>query len=206
MLVGPRYIIAAIDGTVWSQSDNMADMIQMMANVCSTGSTCIGYIQLPVMHSQTSMPALLKRKRLTEDTLLKINADFSTQITLLFSKESTRACTDKRLPSQMCVACAMGKNDRWIENSQPVQNGVMGPFALCAVADMMGYDADSKPGASAGAEQIHGASSEILSLFLHQNGCGGIRRVACLHLKVCDSSGCWQEGRFLSRGHHQAAS
>ncbi|CAK9064704.1 FO synthase subunit 1 [Durusdinium trenchii] len=147
---GHVYIIAAIDGTVWSQSDNMADMIQMMANVCSTGSTCIGYIQLPVMHSQTSMPALLKRKRLTEDTLLKINADFSTQITLLFSKESTRACTDKRLPSQMCVACAMGKNNRWIENSQPVQNGVMGPFALCAVADMMGYDADSKPGASAG--------------------------------------------------------
>lgn len=154
--VWPRYIVAAIDATVWSQNENVTDMIQMLANVCSTGSTCIEFIQLPLFHTQTTLPALLKRKRLIEDTLLKFDVDFTTGLTLLFQKDSTRASTDKRTPSQPCLVCAVGKaGNKWLEQSQPLQTGILGPFAVCAVSDMIGYDSDQKPGAAARAEQIH---------------------------------------------------
>ncbi|CAK9045751.1 unnamed protein product [Durusdinium trenchii] len=150
---GTVWIVAAIDATVWSVNDAMADMIQMMTSVCSTGSTCIGYIQMPVFQAQTSMAALGKRKRLIEDALLKADMDFSSHMTIMFTKESTRASTDKRPASQPVLLCAYGKNNRWLESSPVLQGAIFGPCSRCNVADMRGYDADSKPGAAARAEQ-----------------------------------------------------
>ena len=143
-----RYIVAAIDATVWSVNDNVVDMLQMMTSVCSTGSSVLGYVQMPVYQAQT------KRKRLIEDTLLKGDVDFSSAGTLMFSKGSNRSSTDKRPATQPVLLCSYGKSNRWLETSVTLQGGLFGPLPLCNVTDMKGYDADtSKLGAAARAEQ-----------------------------------------------------
>jgi hypothetical protein len=133
-------------------NDDVAGMLQMMTNVLNMGSCNVGYIQLPVVQSQTTLMAMTKRRRLIEDQLFNANIDFSNLMTLVFQKESMRATTDKRPVSQQCLVCVSSKGNKWLESSA-VKAAVLGPCPVCSVSDMIGYDPDVKPGAAARAEQ-----------------------------------------------------
>ena len=149
--------MAAIDSTVWSYNDAVQDQIQMLSSIVNMGNCCVGYVQLPAYQAQTSMAAVLKRRRLVEDALLKKDIDFSTPITLQFQKETVRAGVDKRPTSQQALLCVTDKQNKWLE-SQPVQVGVIGPLPVVSVRDMQGYDSETKPGAAARAEQPFGCT------------------------------------------------
>ena len=145
-----------MDSTVWSFNDNVVDGIQMLSTLANMGDCSMGYIQLPVHQAQTSMPALLKRRRLVEDSLVKMQLDFTNQVTLHFQKETVRSGVDKRPTSQACLICVAGKTNKWLDSSA-VQNGVIGPLPVSSVSEMQGYDPENKPGAAARAEQQLGA-------------------------------------------------
>eukprot|EP00435_Cladocopium_sp_Y103_P026994 s4752_g6.t1 len=91
--------------------------------------------------AQTNLHAVTKRVRLIEDALFNSSVDFSNRITLVFQKESARATTDKRPSSQVAYIRVSSKPNRWTESSA-VTSAVIGPCAVCAVSDMIGYDAD----------------------------------------------------------------
>jgi hypothetical protein len=148
-----RFIPAAIDSTIWSYNDSVAEQIQMLSTLANMGPCAVGYIQLPAFQAQTTMPTLLKRKRLVEDSLLKKDIDFSNAVTLHFQKESVRAGVDKRPTSQQALLCFTGRQNKWL-SSAAVSNGVIGPLPIVSVSDMQGYDPESKPGAAARAEQF----------------------------------------------------
>ena len=145
--------MAALDSTIWSYNDCVADQIQLLSALVNMGPCAVGYIQLPVFQAQTTMTALIKRKRIVEDTLLKKEIDFSNSITLHYQKETVRSGVDRRPSSQQALICTVGKQNKWLE-SAAVQNGIIGPLPIVPVSDMQGYDADSKPGAAARAEQF----------------------------------------------------
>lgn len=155
LLISSRFIVAAIDSTVWSYNDSVAEQIQMLSTIVNMGPCALGYIQLPAFQAQTTMHTLLKRKRLVEDSLLKKDIDFSNAVTLHFQKETVRVGTDKRPTSQQALLCFTGKQNEWL-SSAAVSNGVIGPLPIVSVSDMQGYDPDSKPGAAARAEQFLG--------------------------------------------------
>lgn len=153
-----------MDSTVWSFNDNVVEEIQMLSTIANMGDCAMGYIQLPVCQAQTSMAALLKRRRLVEDSLMKMQLDFSNQVTLQFQKDTVRSGVDKRPSSQPCLICVAGKQNQWLD-SAAIQNGVIGPLPVCSVSEMQGYDPENKPGAAARAEQQLGAS--VLEVIYH---------------------------------------
>lgn len=146
-----RYIIAAIDATVWPKNDNMQEALQVLHTICSMGTTNLGYIQLPLSHSQTSLTAIVKHKRRIEDHLLKTECDFSNSLTLVYSREGLRSDA-WRPASQHCMVVTVGKGTKWSE-SQAYQTGMLGPLPLSPVRDFIGFDPDNRPGAGARVEQ-----------------------------------------------------
>ncbi len=151
-----RYVVACLDATVWSQTNEYyLDRLSMINNVCAMGPTNIGHIQLPVVHSQTSIGAVLKHQRPLEDALLAADMDFSQTMTLLFSKEQARSGSDRRPTSQACRIVTSSKQNKWLAGEK-LQSGFMGDLPLIPVSQMVGYDPDARPSASARAEQILG--------------------------------------------------
>lgn len=147
-----RYVIAAIDATVWP-NDGLLEQLSALNTICSMSMFNVGHIQLPLIQAQPSQSAIIKHKRKIEDALLKADADFSSQLTLCFQKDTLRAGSDKRAVTQPCLVAMVGKQNKWLE-SEGVTSGVMGPLPVCSVSDMQGYDADTRPSPSARVEQI----------------------------------------------------
>ena len=151
-----RYMIAAVDGTVAGQNESIQETVQFLTHVCAMGQTNIGYIQLPICHSQTTLSAHCKRKRAFEDALLKHDVDFSTTVTLFFQVAALRPGADQRPTSQGCCVCTVGKVNKWTQDSQAIRAQVIGPLPRLAVSDLYGYDSESKPGPAARIEQTLG--------------------------------------------------
>ena len=140
-----------MDCTVWPKNDNVSDCLQVLQTVCSVGASNVGFVQLPLVHSQTTQGAVVKRKRLVEDFFLKADCDFSASLTLVFSKEGLRVDTG-RPSSQPCFLVTVGKCNKWAE-SQAFQTGIVGPLQLAPTRDLLGYDPENRPGAAARVEQ-----------------------------------------------------
>lgn len=147
-----RFIVAAVDQTVWSANDSVAEQLSMLSTIVNMGGTSVGYIQMPTFQAQTALQPLVKRRRIVEDTLLKSDVDFTNQLVLLFQKDSVRTNVDKRPSSQVCMIVVGGKQNKWLE-SAAIQSQVIPQVPVCSVSEMQGYDTDSKPGAAARAEQ-----------------------------------------------------
>ena len=87
--------MAGFDATVWSQTNEYyLDRLMMVNNVCAMGPTNIGHLQLPVVHSQTTMGAVVKHQRPLQDALLAADMEFSQSMTLYYSKENARSGSD----------------------------------------------------------------------------------------------------------------
>lgn len=147
-------MICSIDSTVWSQSnDYYSSRCSFLHNICSLGQQNVGFIQLPVFQSNTTLSAICTHRTKLETSLLGADLDFSQQVTLSFTKDSARQSYDKRSPSQVCLVPFAGSGNKW-RTSEVMQNGVLGPLPLVSVSDMVGYDAENRPNPAARAEQI----------------------------------------------------
>ena len=147
-----RYVVAAIDSTVWTANDNVEEKLSILSSVINMSAQNCGYVQLPVVQQQTNQKTATNRVRMVEDSLQKKDIDFSRPVVLSFQKESVRAGTDKRPGAQRILLCTANKQCPWLESTVATQ-GVMNGLPVCSVSDLVGYDPDAKLGAASRAEQ-----------------------------------------------------
>lgn len=143
--------MCAIDATLWS-GDFLLEAVGMLCNIVSLQSNNIGFIQCPLVHSQTQLKAVVKHKRKMEDVLIKNDMDFGSSLTLSFQRESVREMADTRPSSQPCILVVNSVPGKWKE-SEAVTSGILGPLPTCSVSEMQGYDPDNKPNPGQRVEQ-----------------------------------------------------
>lgn len=169
-----------MDATVWpTKTEQATEALNMLCNICSLGQGNIGHIQLPQVHSQTSLGAVCKNRNRIQDSLLKAGMDFSQTLTLGFSKETVRAGSEKRPATQSCFVATGGKTSKW-SSSEMLQAGLLNNLPLIKVSDMEGYDAESRPNAAQRMEQNLGLQQlSNQGLFQHSSclACRGFLRM-----------------------------
>lgn len=139
-----RYVVCAIDATLWS-GDVIMEAVKMLNTIVSMGSGNVGYIQLPISHSAVKLETIVNYTRKIEDPLLKAKLDFTTRLTLTYSRESVRAGSDKRASTQPALMVVSDRaTSKWLE-SDCGQSNVFGPLPVCPVSEMIGYDPENKP-------------------------------------------------------------
>ncbi|CAK9009367.1 Uncharacterized protein SCF082_LOCUS10261 [Durusdinium trenchii] len=149
-----RYAIVGFDATVWpSNASQVANATHILRSLLSMSSTNIGFVQYPVLQSQTNQSAVVKHRHLLDLALLKGGLTLSNNIQALYTKpESSQK--DARSMCQLAVASFHGNfSDASFLESQGVRSGKIGPCPLIRVSDFQGFDDDSKPSPSARAEQ-----------------------------------------------------
>lgn len=152
-------MLAVLDCTVWpSNNVYLHNCIQMFNTVLSLSGRNAGLVMMPVVHAQTTQNALLKHTRIILDALNAAGLDITNNVALLFDKQGSLS-HDKRKTLQNCLlvtTTAGQEQNAWL-NSTAWANQCIGPVPLIKVSDMIGYDADSPPGASARVSQTPGA-------------------------------------------------
>lgn len=147
-----------VDCTVYPANaiyvNNVLDLVKTVLNLSDTNCA---HIQCPAMQSQTVVTALLKHRRLIEDSLVTGGCDVTQQVSLQFDKSESRS-NDSRKPVQFCLAVTSNNHvaNNW-KACSVFQYNRIGPVPLIRVADMVGFDADVRPGAAARTEQIFGS-------------------------------------------------
>ena len=123
--------------------------VSTLTTVLGMAGRNIAHIQLPVPQTNTTGGALVKHRRSIEDSLLSAGFDVTTTLALLFEKPVDATGADRRGGCQTClVLCSDIRSTPWTVPS------AIGPMKLIKVNEMIGYDPDSRPGATARAEQI----------------------------------------------------
>ncbi|CAK9000672.1 unnamed protein product [Durusdinium trenchii] len=140
-----RYVICVIDATLWS-GDTIPEALNKLGTLVSMSSCHLGVVQLPVLHASTSLGATLKHTRRIQDILLQADLDFSTSLTMTYTRDNAlRSNSDKRPVTQSCALVTGGKasTSKWAESE--CFQGIFGPLPLIPVSEMQGYDPDNKP-------------------------------------------------------------
>lgn len=139
-----------VDATIFpANAVQLKNVFDVMALVLNMGPQNIAHVQMPILHTNTTTSAVLKHRRHVEDSILGKSLDMNHSLALNFAKPNDGNSSDKRRLIQHCLAVVGdSKASPWTPPS------VVGPVPLIRVADMLGYDADSRPGATARAEQI----------------------------------------------------
>ena len=108
-----------------------------------------------MIQAQTNMKTLVKHRRSLEDGLITRNLDISKQVTLNWVKDTSPG-QDRRCSTQNAIAVTSSHvkfgASVW-KDSQLVTSGLAHNLPLIRVNEMIGYDADAKPGAAMRAEQ-----------------------------------------------------
>ena len=141
-----RYTLVLVDVTVFPANAKLVngalDSLGLLLNMSAQN---VGHIQLPVCHTSTSAPIVYKHRRLVEDNLMNTQKiDISQTVALHFSKPDEPHGADKRGGVQTCLFAASDINTTAWTSPQ-----VVGPTQLIRVRDMIGFDADTRPGATA---------------------------------------------------------
>eukprot|EP00438_Fugacium_kawagutii_P023793 Skav228140 [mRNA] locus=scaffold2683:22736:26272:- [translate_table: standard] len=127
-----------------------------LANILAMSPAAFCHTQFPVIQGQTSVGALVKHRRLLEDQFMRSNLNIVYNVSLLFSKPDG-AGRDQRALSQQCLALVHNNYDAaecaWMQ-SNPVQEGKLGPVNLVRFQDFIGFDEVNRPSAQARVEQI----------------------------------------------------
>ena len=158
-----------MDATVWpADIKYVTNCVEVLRQILNTNLQSLGHVQMPVVQAQTSVNAQLKHKRLFEDNLLTRDLDLSHSVTMAFKKEAEHR-QDKRNGTQHAYAVHSGhmrfSQSLWA-SSDAVARGFIDNLPLIKVSDMIGYDADNRPGAAARAEQFLGLSSVVLHVLM----------------------------------------
>lgn len=144
-----------MDCVVWpSNSLYLQGCLQTFESILAMSPLHGGHVQLPVQHGQTVATALVKHRRQLEDHLMNARLDVTTPVSLTFDRASLQHQGDKRKLMHPCLFVgALAHEGIFWENSTPCTTGQIGPCRLIRVQDMIGYDADTRPGAAARLEQ-----------------------------------------------------
>lgn len=139
-----------LDATIFpANSKQLMCAFQILTTVLGMAGRNLGHVQLPIPQTNTTSGALVKHRRVIEDALLTNGFDITNTVAVVFEKPSDSTAADRRGGVQTCVAvCQDPKASPW---SLPMS---IGPLSLVKVSDMLGYDPDSRPGATARAEQM----------------------------------------------------
>ncbi|CAL1134420.1 unnamed protein product [Cladocopium goreaui] len=162
---GQVYVLALMDCCVWpSNSAYLTACTQAFTALLATSPKHAGHLQMPLPQAQTHQSAVLKHRRTLEDSMVTNGLDIMRPVSLMFDKSNLSA-GDKREPWHPCllVTATAQDNNAWLDSSA-AQNRSIGPCPLIRVADMLGFDPDSRPGAS----QRKGvpAHSEVITAYL----------------------------------------
>lgn len=143
--------MALVDGTVLPANASVVqNALNTLATVLSLSVNNTGHVQLPVPHTNTTASALLKHRRTIEDGLMAADVDVTQTVALQFSLPPDARSSDRRTSIQTCIFAAPAsatKQSAWTPPS------LIGPLPLIKSSDMIGYDADARPGPSARTEQ-----------------------------------------------------
>ena len=133
----------------------MKTSLDTLALILNLGPQNLGHVQLPVPQTNTTPHAVLKHKRSIEDTLMASGLE-SSGLGLHLCRPADAHASDRRGCLQPCLAVASeAKACVW---TPPV---LVGPLELVRVADMLGYESDQRPGATARAEQPLCQTNEV---------------------------------------------
>lgn len=150
-----RYLVCLLDATVWPANGSMFNAaINVMGQILSLSSAHYGWVQCPVVQSQTTLPAVVKHQHALDLALLKNNMAFGTNIQLLFAKPDSTA-QDTRSTAQRALGVThTNYSDTPFNESSAIKDGVVGPLPLIKIADLLGYDETTRPGPSGRTEQL----------------------------------------------------
>lgn len=161
LVIGPllRYALAILDATVYpANATTLRSALGTMTTVLNLSQNNIAHVMMPVTQSNTTSNALVKHWRIIEDSFIASGLDVTQKVGLHLQKPTEAAGNDRRGGLQTCIAVAGGRVCAW---EPPV---VIGPLTLVKVSDMIGYSEESRPGATARAEQIL-AKNKLVSMF-----------------------------------------
>lgn len=122
-------------------------------STCAISPATMGFLQFPQYQSQTTVGALLKHRRAAEESLLSADLSLTHGITLLFSKPTSTARDSRNSTQQTLAVFSNCFSDPAFAESEAVTAQTLGPLPLARVADLIGYDEESKPSPSARTEQ-----------------------------------------------------
>lgn len=145
-----RYVLVLMDATVFpANAKALSTSVQVLSTVLSMNPRCHGaHVQLPLNQTNTKPTAVISHRRKLEDALVTARMDTSRDVILHFASPPDSTASDKRGGIQSCFAVTQdAKLCAW---NFPQ---VITPIPLVRVADMLGYDENSKPSPSARAEQ-----------------------------------------------------
>ena len=147
-----------VDCTVYpANAIYVNNVLELAKTVLNLSDTNCAHVQCPAMQSQTVVTALLKHHRSIENSFLAGGCDVTQWVSLHFDKSDSRS-NDSRRAVQCCLAVTSINHvaNGW-KDSSVFQINRIGPVPLIRVADMVGFDADVRPGAAARTEQIFGS-------------------------------------------------
>lgn len=161
-LLAFRLPLAVLDFSVWpSNATYIANALQTFNACLSMSPSAGGFVYLPVPHTAISQDVLVKHRRKIDDVLMSGGMYVLNQVCLQFVKQGSSA-SDKRKTAQeakFVVASENSSEGAWT-SSQVWDRSVIQSIPLIRVADMIGYDPETKPGASARVEQTLGRDKE----------------------------------------------
>ena len=153
-----RLPLAILDCSVWPSN------MTYLASAISTFNACLsmspnagGFVYVPAPHQAITQEVLVKHRRKLEDGLMNGGMYVLNRVSLQFVKQGSSS-NDKRKSSQealLVVASENASDGSWT-TSHIWEKLLINGIPLIRVSDMLGYDTESKPGASARVEQIHG--------------------------------------------------
>ena len=151
-----RYVLAFVDCCVWPNNTIYVNQcIQTLQSLLTMSAKHAAHVQVPLAQAQTQAKALVKHRRYLEDALLNCSLDILSPVTLQFDK-SNLPVGDKRAPWHPCLFVTALCHDSPWQACAAAQTRTIGPAPLIRVVDMLGFDAEQKPGASARTEQFLG--------------------------------------------------
>ena len=149
-----RFALGVLDCCVWpANSAYLNACIGAFNSLVALSPNHAGHVQVPIPQAQTHSSAVLKHRRVLEDALVQQGLDIMRQVTLVFDK-SGLPVGDKREPWHPClfITSTSTPDNAWHESSA-AQSRSIGPCPLIRVAEMLGFDSESRPAPAQRTEQ-----------------------------------------------------
>ena len=151
-----------VDVTVYPANAKLVgtalDSLGLLLNMA--GNHNAAHVQLPICHTNTTSQVVYKHRRLVEDNLMSAQKLDISQTVALHSKPDEGHASDKRGGVQTCLFVTADQATTSWQSPQ-----VIGPIPLIRVRDMVGFDSENRPGATARAEQKPECNRSILDEF-----------------------------------------